>query len=144
MPSVSSTVLAALSASAVTHLSLPEGALQAGFRAVVAGLEIAAANSEASKATEDFPKSVKDVLDEEEAKEEVNISCECPPVVACAAEPESDGWDTLASSGIAAAGVSAGCAVSKWRSWRQGGQGRRHSPQRRARRGPAAEAAPAR
>ena len=143
MPSVSSTVLAALSASALTHLIAPSfrvsGVLDAGLRAVLSGLE-AFATEEQRRYEDDLAKDpgTEAVEDEKKDKEAAPAAkCECPP-------PACDGGPTFAGAGVAAAGISVGTAVAGWRRRAKGRSERPRDRQRRARRGLAAEAAPAR
>ena len=139
MPTVGSTVLAALSASAFTHFSVPEGVRDASVRAVLAGLNIAA--NEPRRPREDL------AIEDEKLVPEPTL-CLCPVAEPCPAPvcdaTSSEDFSRYAGAGLAAAGISAGAAIA---GWRRGGRPAKASSKprhRRARRGLASEATPAR
>ena len=138
MPTTGSTVLAALSASAFTHFSVPDGVRDASVRAVLAGLNIAA--SEQKKSRVDL------AVEDEKIVPEPTL-CLCPIAEPCRAAvcdgSSSEDFSHIAGAGLAAAGLSAGAAIG---SWRRGGRPARTSSKhraRRAQRGLASEATPA-
>ena len=131
-------VLAALSASAFTRFSVPEGVRDASVRAVLAKLNIAA--NEPRRTRGDF-------AIEDETVPEPTL-CLCPIAEPCSAAggdaASCQDYSHFAGAGLAAAGLSAGTAIA---GWRRGGRSAKKSSKprpRRARRGLASEATPAR